>query len=173
MKNSKGTIGNRTRDIPAYSPMPEPTEPPRSLQLMDVSKTTKETTTVEWRVEWRNVNNPGILCPFQTCHEENLCLVQPCFNRRHSDDILYSLLYSYESSQLYFIRKYAPWSRNKHTSRVLERKLKYVEGSRISHGTACLITLGTMRVYIATMDTAFALRKHTCVVHAKYKRELF
>jgi len=29
MKNSSDTIGNRTRDIPACSAMPQPTAPPR------------------------------------------------------------------------------------------------------------------------------------------------
>ena len=109
----------------------------------------------------------------QTCHEKNLCLVQPCCNRRHSDDILYSLLYSYESSQLCFIRNHAPRSRNNHTSRILGPKWKYVESRHIPHGTAHLITLGTTRVYTVAMDTALALRKHMGVVYAKYKRELF
>jgi hypothetical protein len=30
MKNSNGIIGNRTRDLPACSAVPEPTEPPRA-----------------------------------------------------------------------------------------------------------------------------------------------
>ena len=29
MKNSNGTIGNRTRDLPAFSAVPQPTAPPR------------------------------------------------------------------------------------------------------------------------------------------------
>jgi len=32
MKNSSETIGNRTRDIPACSAVPQPTAPPRALQ---------------------------------------------------------------------------------------------------------------------------------------------
>ena len=47
-----------------------------------------------------------------------------------------------------------------HISRILGPKWKYVESRHISHGTAHLITLGTMRVYTVAMDTAFALRKH-------------
>ena len=30
MKNSNDTIGNRTRDLPAYSAVPQPTAPPRA-----------------------------------------------------------------------------------------------------------------------------------------------
>ena len=32
MKNSSGTIGNRTRDIPNCSAVPQPTAPPRALK---------------------------------------------------------------------------------------------------------------------------------------------
>ena len=31
MKNSNDTIGNRTRDLPACSAVPQPTAPPRAL----------------------------------------------------------------------------------------------------------------------------------------------
>ena len=31
MKNSSDTIGNRTRDLPACSAVPQPTAPPREL----------------------------------------------------------------------------------------------------------------------------------------------
>jgi hypothetical protein len=30
MKNSSDTIGNRTRDLPTYSAVPQPTAPPRN-----------------------------------------------------------------------------------------------------------------------------------------------
>ena len=33
MKNSGDTIGNRTRDLPACSAVPQPTAPPRALHL--------------------------------------------------------------------------------------------------------------------------------------------
>ena len=33
MKNSNATIGNRTRDLPACSAVPQPTAPPRALQF--------------------------------------------------------------------------------------------------------------------------------------------
>ena len=33
MKNSNDTIGNRTRDLPAYSVVPQPTVPPRNSHL--------------------------------------------------------------------------------------------------------------------------------------------
>jgi hypothetical protein len=32
MKNSSDTIGNRTRDLPAYSAVPQPTAPSRAHQ---------------------------------------------------------------------------------------------------------------------------------------------
>jgi len=32
MKNSNDTIGNRTRDLPTCSAVPQPTAPPRALQ---------------------------------------------------------------------------------------------------------------------------------------------
>jgi len=44
MINSNETIGNRTRDLPAYSAMPQPTASPRVLQLMDAYKATKDPT---------------------------------------------------------------------------------------------------------------------------------
>ena len=31
-KNSNDTIGNRTRDLPIYSTVPQPTAPPRAMQ---------------------------------------------------------------------------------------------------------------------------------------------
>jgi len=34
MKNSNDTIGNETRDIPACSAVPQPTAPPRALQMI-------------------------------------------------------------------------------------------------------------------------------------------
>jgi hypothetical protein len=33
MKNSNDTIGNRTRDLPACSAVPQPTAPPRSKDI--------------------------------------------------------------------------------------------------------------------------------------------
>ena len=44
MKNFKETIGNRTRDLPAYGAMPHPTASPRALHLLDVRKTTNNIT---------------------------------------------------------------------------------------------------------------------------------
>ena len=39
MKNSNDTIGNRTRDLPAYSALPQPTVPPGAPEfLVDVHK---------------------------------------------------------------------------------------------------------------------------------------
>jgi hypothetical protein len=38
MKNSNDTIGNRTRDPPAFSAVPQPTAPPRAPHLWDSSK---------------------------------------------------------------------------------------------------------------------------------------
>jgi hypothetical protein len=35
MKNSSDTIGNRTRDIPACSTVPQPTAPPRTLYRVE------------------------------------------------------------------------------------------------------------------------------------------
>jgi len=43
MKNFNKTIGNRTRDLPAYSAMPHPAALPRALHMMDVCRTTKDT----------------------------------------------------------------------------------------------------------------------------------
>ena len=34
MKNSNDTIGNRTRDLPASSAVPQPTAPPRALRRL-------------------------------------------------------------------------------------------------------------------------------------------
>jgi hypothetical protein len=34
MKNSNDTIGNRTRDLPACSAVPQPTAQPRNLKLL-------------------------------------------------------------------------------------------------------------------------------------------
>jgi len=34
MKNSNDTIGNRTRDLPACSAVPQPTESPRARKLL-------------------------------------------------------------------------------------------------------------------------------------------
>jgi hypothetical protein len=36
MKNSSDTIGNRTRDLPARSAVPQPTTPPRAPQLLRI-----------------------------------------------------------------------------------------------------------------------------------------
>jgi len=33
MKNSSGSIGNRTRDLPAFSAVPRPTAPPRARNV--------------------------------------------------------------------------------------------------------------------------------------------
>ena len=38
MKNSNDTIGNRTRDLPACSAVPQPTEPPRDPQSGNISR---------------------------------------------------------------------------------------------------------------------------------------
>jgi hypothetical protein len=37
MKNSNDTIGNRTRDLPACSAVPQPTAPPRAPRNMSTS----------------------------------------------------------------------------------------------------------------------------------------
>ena len=34
MKNTNGTVGNRTRDLPACSAVPQPTAPPRASSLL-------------------------------------------------------------------------------------------------------------------------------------------
>jgi hypothetical protein len=39
MKNSDDTIGNRIRDFPACSPVPQPTAPPRGPLLSTVPNT--------------------------------------------------------------------------------------------------------------------------------------
>ena len=36
MKNSNDTIGNRTRDLPSYSSVPQPTASPRVLHKLQV-----------------------------------------------------------------------------------------------------------------------------------------
>ena len=36
LKNSSDSIGNRTRDLPAYSAVPQPTAPPRAQILQDI-----------------------------------------------------------------------------------------------------------------------------------------
>ena len=36
MKNSNDTIGNRTRDLPACSALPQPTEPPQLVEALEV-----------------------------------------------------------------------------------------------------------------------------------------
>ena len=43
-KNSKDTIGNRNRDLPAFSAVPQPTAPPRApVTLYSYSVFTKDT----------------------------------------------------------------------------------------------------------------------------------
>jgi hypothetical protein len=37
MKNSSDTIGNRTRDLPAASAVPQPTAPPRAPVILHTS----------------------------------------------------------------------------------------------------------------------------------------
>jgi hypothetical protein len=37
LKNSSDSIGNRMRDLPAYSAVPQPTAPPRTLYSIGVS----------------------------------------------------------------------------------------------------------------------------------------
>jgi hypothetical protein len=37
MENSNDTIGNRTRDLPACSTVPQPTAPPRTTSLFGIS----------------------------------------------------------------------------------------------------------------------------------------
>jgi len=34
MKNANDTIGNRTRDLPGCSAVPQPTAPPRTMQIL-------------------------------------------------------------------------------------------------------------------------------------------
>jgi len=41
MKNSNDTIGNRTRDLPTCSAVPQPTAPPRPKRVADEIKTVK------------------------------------------------------------------------------------------------------------------------------------
>jgi hypothetical protein len=42
MKNSSDSIGNRTRDLPACSAVPQPTAPPRAPKLIQIHYTYKE-----------------------------------------------------------------------------------------------------------------------------------
>jgi hypothetical protein len=39
MKNSDHTIGNRNRDLPVYSAVPQPTEPPRAPPYVNTGAT--------------------------------------------------------------------------------------------------------------------------------------
>jgi hypothetical protein len=42
MKNSSGTIGNRTRDLPTCSAVPQPTAPPRAVQKFALRVSVRE-----------------------------------------------------------------------------------------------------------------------------------
>jgi len=78
MKNFKETIGNRTRDLPAYGAMPHPTASPRALHLLDVRKTTNNITdTVVWRGERRDINNTGIVCTYRRAMKRTCALCNP------------------------------------------------------------------------------------------------
>jgi hypothetical protein len=78
IKYSKETIGNRTRDLPAYSAMPQLTASTRALQLMDVCKTTTDPTDrLMRRGERRNVNNTGIVCNFRRAMKRTCALCNP------------------------------------------------------------------------------------------------
>jgi len=52
MKNSNDTIGNRTRDLPACSAVPQPTAPPRAHRLV-VGRAGIRTHSWPSNVKWR------------------------------------------------------------------------------------------------------------------------
>ena len=74
MKNSNDTIGNRTRDLPACSAMPQPTAPPRA-PYMKLYCGILWHTMAYCQSESRETQNTGCLDVHQTSHagEGNCC----------------------------------------------------------------------------------------------------
>jgi hypothetical protein len=52
MKNSIDTIGNRTRDVPVCSPVPQPTAPPAACPKMDYSSINNRVLGRIFRPKW-------------------------------------------------------------------------------------------------------------------------
>ena len=71
MKNSTDTIGNRTRDLPACSAVPQPSAPPRALQQA-------------YKQLFINANTDTVMSSASTVHLNGGCSLDVLNSQKHS-----------------------------------------------------------------------------------------